>query len=92
MLIPFLRQIILVELYQLFLVHFQNYLENIYDLWFYKVEEYKGELKLNVHDKLKWIKPSFEKLELGKSTKGKEVFNAPEGTKFEGIAFATDGS
>ena len=46
----------------------------------------------NKDKKLKWVKPSFEKLELGKSTKGKEVFNAAEGTKFEGIQFATDGS
>ncbi len=49
--------------------------------------EYKEQKKL-----LKWVKPSFEKLELGKSTKGKEFFNAPEGTKFEGVEFATDGS
>lgn len=41
---------------------------------------------------LNWVKPTFEKLELGKSTKGKEFFNAPEGTKFEGTQFATDGS
>ena len=41
---------------------------------------------------LNWVKPTFEKLELGKSTKGKEFFNAPEGNKFEGPSFATDGS
>ena len=41
---------------------------------------------------LNWVKPTFEKLELGKSTKGKEFFNAPEGAKYEGIEFATDGS
>ena len=33
------------------------YLENIYDLWFYKVENFKGDFKLNVHDKLEWINP-----------------------------------
>ena len=33
------------------------YLANIYDLWFYKVENFKGDFKLNVHDKLKWINP-----------------------------------
>ena len=33
------------------------YLENIYDLWFYSIERYTGDFKLNVHDKLKWIKP-----------------------------------
>ena len=41
---------------------------------------------------LNWVKPTFEKLELGKSTKGKEFFDAPEGVKYEGIEFATDGS
>ena len=34
-----------------------SYLENIYDLWFYKVENFKGDFKLNVHDKLEWINP-----------------------------------
>ena len=33
------------------------YLENIYDLWFYKVKNFKGDFKLNVHDKLEWINP-----------------------------------
>ena len=33
------------------------YLENIYDLWFYKVENFTGDFKLNVHDKLEWINP-----------------------------------
>ena len=34
-----------------------SYLENIYDLWFYKVENFTGDFKLNVHDKLEWINP-----------------------------------
>ena len=34
-----------------------NYLSVNYDLWFYKVESFIGEIKLNVHDKLIWIKP-----------------------------------
>ena len=33
------------------------YLENIYDLWFYKVKNFTGEFKLKVHDKLEWINP-----------------------------------
>ena len=33
------------------------YLANTYDLWFYKVENFKGDFKLNVHDKLEWINP-----------------------------------
>ena len=33
------------------------YLDNSYDLWFYDVIDFKGELKLNVHDKLDWISP-----------------------------------
>ena len=28
-----------------------------YDLWFYKVNSFKGDIKYNVHDRLKWIKP-----------------------------------
>ena len=38
------------------------YLENIYDLWFYKVKNFKGDFKLNVHDKLEWINPEDYKL------------------------------
>ena len=40
------------------LAHYKYpYLNNIYDLWFYKVEKFKGSFILNVHDKLEWIYP-----------------------------------
>tara|TARA_B100001250_G_C19713740_1_gene750391 strand:+ start:374 stop:754 length:381 start_codon:yes stop_codon:yes gene_type:complete len=42
---------------KLFTNYLYDYLNISYDLWFYEIESYQGELKCNVHDKLKWIKP-----------------------------------
>jgi len=34
-----------------------DYLNITYDLWFYIVDSFNGDIKYNVHDRLEWIKP-----------------------------------